>query len=101
MRTHNDAALLSGVAGYAHKQAAICLRMGNQCARYWLPQMKRQGITPSWAIQYAEPPHAVVPQVGSEGETPGIGDEVDLDSDDDEDEDEDDEIFEIESGDDN
>ena len=54
MRSMNDAAILSGVAGYAHKQAAIWERMANQCARYWLPRLKTRGIITSWEADYVD-----------------------------------------------
>ena len=47
-----DASILSGVSGYANKQAAISEHMGNQCASYWLPRLESKGITPSWAAEY-------------------------------------------------
>jgi hypothetical protein len=52
LRTGNDASILSGVSGYANKQAAISEHMGNQCASYWLPRLQGKGITPSWAADY-------------------------------------------------
>ena len=54
LRTHNDATILSGVSGYAHKQAAIALRLATKCAYYWLPWLERKGITPSWAVEYVD-----------------------------------------------
>jgi hypothetical protein len=100
LQTHNDATILSGVSGYAYKQAAICQHMATKCARYWLPQLKSKGITPSWATEYADlsnPPHVAFSQVGAldpEGATP---DELDLDEVDiDGDEDQDEEDFEVE-----
>jgi hypothetical protein len=36
LREHADATILSGVSGYAHKQAAISTRMAERCAVYWL-----------------------------------------------------------------
>jgi hypothetical protein len=49
---HGDPAIVSGVSGYAHKQAAICIQMAEQFALYWLPQLKEKGIVPSWASDY-------------------------------------------------
>lgn len=40
--------LESGVVAYAHKQAAISLRMAARCAVYWLPIMEKCGINPTW-----------------------------------------------------
>src|SRR5271168_1090129 len=52
MRGHNDPKILSGLSGYAHKQAAICICMAEQCALHWLPHLKARGITLSWASVY-------------------------------------------------
>lgn len=52
LRNEGDAVILSGVAGYANKQAAICKRLAEKCALRWLPQLKMKGITPSWATDY-------------------------------------------------
>ena len=49
---HSDPAITSGISGYAHKQAAICLQMAEQCAVYWLPHLKEKGIVPSWASDF-------------------------------------------------
>ena len=92
LRTHNDATILSGIAGYAHKQAAICLRMATQCAHYWLPRLKSKGITPSWAAEYADVAnpsrsrfHTVQHDALDSGDnTTGIKGDIDLDSDEDE-----------------
>ena len=48
-----DASILSGISGYANKQAAISEHMGNQCASYWLPRLQSKGVTPSWAADYS------------------------------------------------
>ena len=48
-----DVSILSGVSGYANKQAAISEHMGNQCASYWLPRLQSKGVTPSWAADYS------------------------------------------------
>jgi len=93
LRTHNDATILSGVSGYAHKQAAISLRLATQCAYYWLPQLKNKGITPSWAAEYVDlanssHSHSHIGQhdgaLDSENTTTGIEDDIDLDSDEEE-----------------
>ena len=52
VRYEGDAAILSGVAGYANKQAAICERHAVKCALHWLPQLKMNGIIPDWAAEY-------------------------------------------------
>ena len=46
--------ILSGISGYAHKQAAMCTRMAEQGALSWLPHLKSQGggILPSWGLKY-------------------------------------------------
>jgi hypothetical protein len=49
---HGDPATVSGISGYAHKQAAICIQMAEHCALYWLPQLKKKGIVPSWSSEY-------------------------------------------------
>ena len=49
---HSDPAITSGISGYAHKQAAICLQMAEQCAVFWLPHLKEKGIVPSWASDF-------------------------------------------------
>lgn len=51
-RTDADPSLLSGISGYANKQADICLQIAQRCASYWLPRLKAQGIAPSWASKY-------------------------------------------------
>ena len=50
--------------------------MGAQCATYWLPIMKKHGITPSWSSKY---------KVCSKNSTQGAS--TSQDSDDDEDDD--------------
>ena len=52
LRTHTDTTVSSGISGYANKQAAICSRIAEQCARYWLPRLKGKGITPLWASYF-------------------------------------------------
>jgi hypothetical protein len=52
MRNEGDAGILSGVAGYANKQASICERLAVKCALRWLPQLKMKGVTPDWASDY-------------------------------------------------
>ena len=44
--------VLSGISGYAHKQADICVRLAEQCACHWLPALKASGIMPSWGLDY-------------------------------------------------
>ena len=52
LRDHPDATILSGVSGYAHKQAAISLHLAERCAVHWLPHLKGKGITPTWASEF-------------------------------------------------
>lgn len=52
LREHSDATILSGVSGYACKQAAICTRMAERCAMSWLPHLEMKGFTPAWASDY-------------------------------------------------
>ena len=52
MRDHVDVTILSGISGYAYKQAAICLRIAERCAVHWLPHLKARGVTPAWASEY-------------------------------------------------
>ena len=52
LRDHVDGTVLSGISGYAHKQAAICSRMAEKCAVYWLPCLREKGIKPTWGVDY-------------------------------------------------
>ena len=52
MQNHNDPTVLSGISGYAYKQADICDRLAERCAVHWLPHLKVRGIIPSWASDY-------------------------------------------------
>lgn len=52
LRSHADGSILSGVSGYAYKQAAICDRMAERFAVHWLPHLKDKGIVPTWASHY-------------------------------------------------
>lgn len=54
LRTNGDPSILSGLSGYAHKQAALCTRMAERCALYWLRDLKEKGIMPSWATGYED-----------------------------------------------
>jgi hypothetical protein len=47
-----DSTMLSGLKGYAYKQALICTRMAEQCAITWLPRLKEKGIQPAWESDY-------------------------------------------------
>ena len=94
---HSDPAIASGISGYAHKQAAICLQMAEQCAVYWLPHLKEKGIVCSWASDYGHlaevsDREAAVPLDHDFEEAfqyvDGPDDEIDYDEDD-----EDDDIF--------
>lgn len=48
----SDPSLQSGLCAYAHKQAAICLRMATRNAFYWIPVLEKHGIHPEWAARY-------------------------------------------------
>ena len=52
LRSHADSSIVSGISGYAHKQAAICSQMAEQCASHWLPYLKAKGITPDWESDF-------------------------------------------------
>jgi hypothetical protein len=52
LRSQGDGAVLSGLSGYANKQASIYTRMAQRCALYWLPHLKEKGFTPEWALEY-------------------------------------------------
>ena len=83
--------ILSGISGYAHKEAAICMCMATQCDCYWLPCLKSKDIIPSWATEYADftnPAYLVVTQGNLERENEVSEDDVDLDGDEDDYEDE-------------
>ena len=56
---NSDPATVSGISGYAHKQATICIQMAEQCALYWLPHLKEKGIVPSWASYYGHLPEVL------------------------------------------
>lgn len=58
LRTNGEPSILSGVSGYAYKQADVCTRIAERCAYYWLPRLKAHGITPSWAADFKSPPDA-------------------------------------------
>ena len=68
LRDHVDGTILSGISGYAHKQAAICSRMAEKCAMYWLPDLREKGIKPVWEADYE---HLLV-SVGNEEEEKGV-----------------------------
>ena len=52
VQTHDDQVVLSGISGYAHKQADICVCLAEQCAHHWLPPLKASGISPLWGLDY-------------------------------------------------
>jgi hypothetical protein len=83
LRTHNDGSISSGISGYANKQAAICSRIAEQCACYWLPHLKIKGITPSWASHYESLldvlPVSVNEEVSNESEVDEDYDVIDSD----------------------
>ncbi|KIK00296.1 hypothetical protein K443DRAFT_100661 [Laccaria amethystina LaAM-08-1] len=78
---HNDASILSGVSGYAHKQAMISLCLVTQCAYYWLPQVKSKDIRSSWAAKYVDfdDPSCSCSHIGQHDT--GTEGDLDLDSD--------------------
>ena len=98
LRTNEDPSISSGLSGYAHKQATICIRMAEQCAMYWFRDLKKRGITPSWATAYESllsrlPHHRAAIQIdgecedvvlddneGNEGDEDEPGDEDEMDS---------------------
>ena len=60
LRDHVDVTILSGVSGYAHKQAATCSRMAEKCAVYWLPHLMEKGMKPVWEADYGHLRHVSV-----------------------------------------
>lgn len=92
MRNKGDAGVLSGVAGYANKQAAICERLAVQCVSHWIPRLKMKGVTPGWAADY----EALVDQVRSH-DSAQVNNELDEDLDSDEDEESDGDQDDIDS----
>lgn len=77
LRSYGDLTILSGLSGYAHKQAAICSRMAEQCALHWLPRLKCRGVTPLWAADY----DSLLSQVqGCRADVPVDDDDTMLDS---------------------
>ena len=104
MRSVNDMAILSGLSGYAHKQAAIWERMANQCARYWLPRLRTRGIMPSWEAEYVDVANNSSLRQGRKGDSEEAEDiemdeeRLDLEGhdEDDDDDDDDEETFQIE-----
>jgi len=52
LQGHCDGGIVSGILGYANKQAAICSCMAEQCASYWVPHLKDKDITPAWASYF-------------------------------------------------
>ena len=89
LREHADATILSGISGYAHKQATICTHMAERCAVYWLPHLKEKGFTPVWASDYEHFLHeglddGVDVSKGEgeyEGDEDGVEGDLDLDED--------------------
>jgi hypothetical protein len=91
LRTDADSSVLSGIFGYANKQAAICSRIGEQCARYWLPRLKSKGITPTWVSHFpslSDLPPVVPPSSKSRG----VDNEIEVDLEVDEEDDSEDDI---------
>ena len=60
LQDHVDGTILSGVSGYAHKQAAICSCMAEKCAVYWLPHLTEKGMKPVWEADYGHLLHVSV-----------------------------------------
>lgn len=52
LQVHAEPTVSSRISGYANKQSAICSRIAEECARYWLLRLKSKGITPSWASHF-------------------------------------------------
>ena len=87
LRDHADETISSGVSGYAYKQAAICSRMAERCAVYWLPHLKGKGITPAWASDYEHllcQVSVFVDAIEVEEEQEGIALDTSIEGDDDE-----------------
>ena len=77
---HCKSMLLSGVLGYACKQAAICTHMAERCAMYWLAHLEKKGFTPVWESDYVHLLHE-----GSETvEVEAGSDDIEYDGDEDE-----------------
>ena len=72
--------VLSGLSGYAHKQASICTRMAERCALYWLPHLMEKGIMPEWGSKYES--RLTVQAEDSEGEDLGNESDEDCNEDD-------------------
>ena len=66
-RLNLEPSIKSGVVAYAHKQSSLCLRMAARWAGYWLPMMKKHGISPTWRNTY-EVASYVVTEIGSTSE---------------------------------
>ncbi|KAF8333820.1 hypothetical protein F5887DRAFT_892938 [Amanita rubescens] len=47
-----DPSVKCGLSAYAHKQAAICLRMATRFALYWHDVLGKHGVNPEWSAQY-------------------------------------------------
>lgn len=77
LRKHIDGTVSSGISGYANKQVAICRRIAEQCARYWLPLLESKGITPSWASNFR---HTVTVPLNQE--SGNIGNEIEVENED-------------------
>lgn len=52
LRDDVDINVSRGIAGYAHKQAAICRKMAQCCAIYWVKHLREVSIYPSWGVGY-------------------------------------------------
>jgi len=74
LHEHPDATILSGVSGYAHKQAAISLRLAERCAVHWLPHLKGKGIMPTWASDFEHLINQVAVDVDVTDDNEGLGD---------------------------
>lgn len=52
LQSQGDPTVLSGLSGYANKQAEICTLVAERCALYWLPYLWDRGLTPEWGTEY-------------------------------------------------
>ncbi|KIJ90500.1 hypothetical protein K443DRAFT_116509 [Laccaria amethystina LaAM-08-1] len=69
-RQNADPSVLSGISAYAQKEASICLHMAARCATYWLPIMRKHGVT--WIEKYK----LLEPQISLTGGEPELESEL-------------------------
>ncbi|PPR06996.1 hypothetical protein CVT24_011092 [Panaeolus cyanescens] len=87
-RTVGDGSILRGAAAYAHRQAHVCRQMALRCATYWIKELDKLGITPTWATAYSSSNKSG--KDGNEGQDVKDADNIDsIDDDSDSDEGED------------